>query len=237
MTVKPIKERLPPTRNILEQAIEEILKEYKVESLSELVERFNVSDIVVKLEKKANKIYRDLERQAVKSYLIDKGLSPKDAEKITELILHENNLTKEISNIRRARAGKTVEEILMRILRAHNIPCERGRKIRNYRPDVVIPDNATLSTKPEKAVAIAVKRTLRERWAEDIDVFRFPHGMFVLITPDPDFNEGKAQDMINRGMKEIYIPDELYESSPFLNKYPEFKKLSSLPSQIRKIIE
>ncbi len=64
----------------------------------------------------------------------------------------------------------------------------------------------------------------------------FLMGVFVLITPDPDFNEGKAQDMVSRGMKEIYIPDELYDSLPFIDRYPEFKKLSSLPSRIREII-
>ncbi len=174
--VKPVRERLPSTKDILEQAKRELLREYGVSDLSELVDIIGASKAVVELERRADSIYRLAERNAIRGYLIDRGLSQQEANKMIDLILDEKNLTKEISNIRRARAGKTVEKILMEILSAYNIPCERGKRIQNYRPDIVAPDNQTLLTYPHRAVAIAVKRTLRERWAEDIDVFRFPNG-------------------------------------------------------------
>jgi len=236
--VKSIKERLPRIDEILNKAEEELLKEHNVENLSELVKELGISKLVVSLERKADIIYRLKEREALKEYLKDKGLRDEDAEKVTNLILQERDLTKEISNIRRARAGITAEKIVIKALRAFEIPCQRGKiKIRGYRPDIVVPNNHVLKKDPKKGVAIAVKRTLRERWAEDIAVFTFPNGKFVLLTPDPDFNEEKAKDMISRGMREVYIPDELYEQSPFVKKYPEFKKLSQLPSDIKGVIE
>ena len=58
--------------------------------------------------------------------------------------------------------------------------------------------------------------TLRERWSEDIDVFKLPNGRSLLLTPDEKFNEQQAQDMVKREMKVVYIPDELYDKRPFV---------------------
>ena len=233
--IKPLRERIPPIKDILDKAIDIILKRYKATTLSELSKRgLNASKIAILMEKLAESIYREEERKAVKSYLIDKGLKAEEVDKFVEIILHRKNFTRSISNIRRSRAGRTSEEIIMRILRAYGIPCERGKRIKGYRPDLVVPDNETLLSNPEKSVPIAIKRTLRERWAEDIDIFNFPNGKFILLTPDPDFNENKARDMVQRGMKEVYIPDELYEASHFLKNYPQFKKFSQLFLELKK---
>jgi len=79
---------------------------------------------------------------------------------------------------------------------------------------------------------------LRERWAEDIDVFKFPNSAFVLIKPDIDFTTDKAEDMARRGMKKIYIPDILYdrfknELRKLESKYNvAFRSLSLLPNDL-----
>jgi len=237
---KSISRRIPSIRSILNMAIRELVKRYGVSNLMELRGRISFSEIAIELERIASDIYRKLERAALIEYLIDRGLNRSDAEKVADIIVGEEDITKEISNIRRARAGRTSEEILLIVLNAYGIPCERGRiEVHGYRPDIVVPNNATIRHIPNKAIAIAVKRTLRERWAEDIDVFRyFPNAAFVLLTHDPDFNEDKARDMVNRGMKRIYIPDTLYEASKsFIYKYPQFKKLSDLPLDLQKILE
>lgn len=237
--VAPLKNRIPSTKEILRRALVYLFKQYKASSLNELVERnINPSEIIVRLERKAHEIYLSEERRALREYLIDKGISPSEADKIVNIIIQEQNLTKEISNIRRARAGITSELILIEVLRAHGIPCERGkRKIKGYRPDIIVPSYKLLEEDMSKAVPIAIKRTLRERWAEDIDVFKFPHGKFVLLTPDPDFNEDKLKDMIKRGMKRIYIPDELYDESPFVQKYDQVRKLSALLVELKKFLQ
>lgn len=142
--------------------------------LSELVKTQKFSDVTVSLEQSAHKIYRKAERKALKSYLSKKGLEPKIAEKAVKLFL-DKGLGTTIANIRRSRAGSTSEVILRTMLDAAGIKCEKGKvKIGGYRPDVVVPSNAELKKSKKKGIAISVKRTLRERWSEDIDVFRFP---------------------------------------------------------------
>ena len=239
LQITPLKNRIPSTKEILRRALMYTLKQYKASSLNELVERgVNPSEIIVKLERKAHEIYLSEERKALREYLIDRGISPGEVDKIVDIIVQEQDLTKEISNIRRARAGITSELILIEVLRAHGIPCERGkRKIKGYRPDIVVPSYRLLEEDINKAVPIAIKRTLRERWAEDIDVFKFPHGVFVLLTPDPDFNEDKLKDMIRRGMKRIYIPDELYNRSPFVQRYSQVRRLSTLLMELKKFLQ
>lgn len=223
---------IPPVDEILQRGIAEVIREKKSASLSELVNGSNFAKVVEEIEKKAHEIYLKEEVQAVRNKLIREGLSKKDADMASKAFITDNLVTS-ISNTRRARGGSSSEGILRLVLNSMGIPCEKGRiKDKGYRPDLVIPSNEVISSTPERGVAIAVKRTLRERWSEDIDVFRFPRGMFVLFLPDPDFNRTKAEDMISRGMKEIYINDELYEKSgSFLTK--EFHKLSDLPMSLQ----
>jgi len=229
------KPKIKDVDEILKEAIDKILKENRVSSLKELAQR-NFSDCVIQLEKEAHKIYKNEEQNYIKEFLKEKGVSETLAENLSPTI---SEFATTISNIRRARAGTTSEKILIEALRALDIPCEKCEiKRGGYRPDIVIPSNEVLKNNPEKGVAIAVKRTLRERWAEDIDIFKkFPNGKFVLITPEQDFKEEKVKDMIERGMKEIYIPDELYERNEFSKKYKEIKKMSELPKDLKKFLE
>ncbi len=223
---------IPPVDEILQRGIAEVIREKKSASLSELVNGSNFANVIEEIEKKAHEVYLKEEVHAVRNKLIREGLSKKDADMASKAFITDNLVTS-ISNTRRARGGSSSEGILRLVLNSMGIPCEKGRiKDKGYRPDLVIPSNDVISSTPERGVAIAVKRTLRERWSEDIDVFRFPRGMFVLFLPDPDFNMTKAEDMISRGMKEIYINDELYEKSGgFLTK--EFHKLSDLPMSLQ----
>jgi hypothetical protein len=240
---------IPTTTTILNRAIQELYYQYfrgretqpnEMEMLKKLLSELNPSLLAIEIEKNAERIYRHEEKQALKNYLLKRGFPENLAEDVLSMMLEEEGLLKKISNIRRARAGKTAEKIVMKILRAHDIPCEHGKNFEEYgyRPDIVVPSNEKLSQQPEKAAAIAVKRTLRERWSEDVPIFKFPNGMFVLLTHDPDFNRSKAQDMVNRGMREIYIPDSLYEeSSEFILQYGSiFRKFSSLPDRLRRIL-
>jgi hypothetical protein len=236
--VKPLKERIPKPMKILEEAKKQVMQQNGVRTIEGLARKIGASRMGVELERKAYLLYNKDEKKALRSYLIDRGLAVAEADAAVEIMLDpESDATKSISNIRRVRAGTTAEDILEMTLKAYGIPCERGSKKSGktgYRPDVVVPDNATLKRAPRSAVAIAVKHTLRERWSEDIDVFRFPNGKFILLTADPKFNEKQARDMVTRRMKEVYIPDELYMASRFLKKYPQFRKTSTLPTTLMK---
>lgn len=183
---------IPPVDEILQRGIAEVIREKKSASLSELVNGSNFAKVVEEIEKKAHEIYLKEEVQAVRSKLIREGLSKKDADMASRAFITDNLVTS-ISNTRRARGGSSSEGILRLVLNAMGIPCEKGRiKDKGYRPDLVIPSNDVLSSTPERGVAVAVKRTLRERWSEDIDVFRFPRGMFVLFPTRPGFQQDES---------------------------------------------
>jgi len=38
-------------------------------------------------------------------------------------------------------------------------------------------------------------------------------------------------------MKRVYIPDTLYDVSPFVKRYPQFRRLSDLPSDLQELLK
>lgn len=204
--------------------------------LSNLVKKNGVAKAISDIESEAHKIYREEEMEAVKKVLETRNIPKKEAEQVSIIFIEEDLVTR-LANTRRVRGGLTSEKILRKVLESIEIPCEKGRvTVKGYRPDIVVPSNKALVQSPNKVAAIVVKRTLRERWAEDIGIFSsFKNGMFVLLLPDPDFNESKAKDMVQRGMKKVYINDALHERSrEFVTA--EFKKHSQLPVDLLKVI-
>jgi hypothetical protein len=231
---------IPSVEEILKEAVQDLLKKYNKKSPKELFELKSFSDMVNEIEERAERLYRVYEKEAIKRYLQNKGLIAKDVvEAINKII--DNSLLTSIANTRRARAGLSSQHILAWFLKELGIPCQISQiKLEGYRPDITIPSDADIQMNMKKGIALAVKRTLRERWSEDIHVFKFPNAAFVLIKPDPDFTIAKAEDMANRGMKKVYIPDTLYE------KYKDeleqrfkgiFRKLSDLPKDVKKFLK
>lgn len=221
---------------ILKKGIRSIIQTEGVSNLTNLITRNGISDVIVKVERAAHKIYLKEEMEAVERVLRTRGISEKEAKLVSRVFIGEDLITR-LANTRRVRGGLTSERIVREVLQSKGIPCEKGSiKVKGYRPDIAVPSNEGLTKSPNSAAAIAVKRTLRERWAEDIDVFNsFKNGMFVLLLPDPDFNKSKVEDMIKRGMKAVYINDNLYEQNKeFMTD--EFKRHSELFSDLLKVI-
>jgi len=228
-------EDIPETRKIVEEAIEIIERRYNRTLRDLLAESF--SKVINEIEEEAEKIYKEYEREAIKKYLQRKNLINKDVIEVIIRII-ENSLVTSISNTRRARAGYTSQYILFKALNIMGISCEISKiKYEGYRPDISVPNDATLKNDPNRGFAIAVKRTLRERWAEDIDIFKFPNSAFVLIKPDPDLIN-IADDMVKRGMKRVYVPDTLFEEhKEKLVKLKIFKRLSDLPKDLMNFLK
>lgn len=234
--------QIPEIRKIVEEAIEAILRRKKKESIKELFLTESFSNVINEIEEEADKLYRMYEKEAIKRYLKEKGW-PICEEDLAEALLKiiDNSLVTSIANTRRSRAGWTSQYILAKALRSLGIPCEISNiKEEGYRPDLIVPSNDIAKHRKDLVFAIAVKRTLRERWAEDIDIFnKFPNSAFVLIKPDPDFTPKKAEDMAERNMRLVYIPDVLYErykdylGSLKAEKGSIFKRLSDLPHDLR----
>jgi hypothetical protein len=223
---------IPALEMILKKGIRNVLQRSGVSELNAVIQRNGFSTTILSIESAAHQVYLEEERIAVMNLLKARGVPAEEAELVSEVFIGEDLVTR-IANTRRARGGLTSEAIVREVLAALGIPCEKSNvKVGGYRPDISVPSNELLRRTPSKAVAISVKRTLRERWAEDIDVFsNFENGKFVLLIPDPDFNESKARDMVSRGMRAVYLNDDLYERSrSFVTK--EFRRQSELPNDI-----
>lgn len=227
--------KLPDVEMIINEAITNVIGKHQKNGLRELLISKNFSDVINEIEEEANRIYRIYERKAIERYLRDKSLTTKDVLTAINAII-DNSLITSIANIRKARAGSSVQTILVKALSALGIKCEVARyEYKGYRPDIIVPSNKMLERGVEHVFVLAVKRTLRERWAEDIDVFKFPNSAFVLIKPDPDFTPEKARDMVRRGMKNVYIPDILYDKLKDVLRKEHgtiFKPLSQLPKDL-----
>jgi hypothetical protein len=233
---------IPEVNEIITEAILNITKRYGVSNLRELLMMKNFSDTINELEEEANKVYKKYERKAIMKYLKQRQLLNKDVMTVIDAIIN-NSLLTSIANTRRARAGVATERILILLLRSSGVKCEEASiEYEGYKPDIIIPSNSAFGdySKPnlDKIFVLAVKRTLRERWSEDIRIFRFPNSAFILIKPDPDFTPQKAEDMVKSGMKRIYIPDSLYNMyKDYLNilkrRYEVvFKPLSDLTKDL-----
>ena len=228
---------IPKVGKIVEEAIRNILERFDIKTFRELFEKLSFSEVINIIEEEAENLYRNYEREAIRKYLQNKGLANKNVFEAIDRII-DNSLITSIANIRRSRAGLTSQQILAKALKEWGIPCQISKiSYKGYRPDIIVPSDIVIKKDLSKGFAIAVKRTLRERWAEDIDVFKFPNSAFVLIKSDPDFTPAKAKDMVKRGMKRVYIPDDLYEKyREVLEKEKEFKhifkKLSELPKDL-----
>jgi len=226
----------------------------KIETVSNIIAKavknvkyndISFSNYVNKIEKEAHKLYLLEEKKAVREILLTK-LNPEDKlkdilERIVDIIIE---LSTVISNTRRARGGISSEYILSYALKKYGInnePIGRKKSRRSYYPDVAIPSMKALEENPDKAIALAVKRTLRERWREDLSIFsHFHNAAFVCISDSSDITKGKLIDMQKEGLKILFLPDQLYSSlRSFIKesiKQMEIYELSYLPKWIKKTL-
>jgi len=201
------------------------------------------SNYINEIEKEAHRLYLLEERKAIKEILLMK-VNPENKlkdilEKIADIVIE---LSTVISNTRRSRGGISSEYILSYALKKYGIdnePVGRKKSKRSYYPDVAIPSMEVLEKNPDKAIALAVKRTLRERWREDLSIFsHFHNAAFVCISDSTDITEGKLLDMQKEGLKVLFLPDQLYLSlKNFIEeniKQMEVYELSHLPQWIKR---
>jgi len=119
-------------------------------------------------------------------------------------------LEKDLGNMRKTRGGLTFERAVERLLAKIAIPCERpmGREAqRNLeRIDLVSPDVQTALNEPKRAIFLTLKRTLRERWKQEVPAAQGRRCW--LLTLDPDIPETKADEIHEKGL-EAFVPEEV----------------------------
>jgi hypothetical protein len=139
-------------------------------------------------------------------------------------------LEKDLGNMRKARGGLTFERAVERLLAKIAIPCERPmgreaqRKLEHI--DLVSPDVKTALNEPERAIFLTLKRTLRERWKQEVPAAQGRRCW--LLTIDLDISEAKADDIHRKGLEAFVlegVADQLRQKGKTwvrsLNELPE----------------
>lgn len=212
----------------------------------------NFSSSVETLERVANSIYDEYENKCLETFaqgwIKQRGLD--NREEIKKILNHENyieklknefiefvkaiqNLEKHLGNMRKARGGKSFEKIISILLGIVGIPYEipRGEyRDRLRRIDIVIPSSQQAINYPDKAVFLTCKRTLRERWKQEVPQVG-PNQTVYLITIDDDISQGKAKEIHQMGLI-AFTKDSVAHN---INK-PWIRGLSDLPKDIRQKI-
>ena len=187
------------------------------------------------LEKLA-KLWIENQRKEIKSklekLLKDKDFIDKLSKMFADFALLVQQLEKDLGNMRKARGGRTFEKVVEKLLKFIDIECEipKGKiKEKLRRIDIVIPSGEIANETPDKAIFITCKRTLRERWKQEVPSAG-PNQRVYLLTIDDELSETKAEDIKKLGLI-VYIRDELKKEK--FKDLPWVRKLSDLPRDIK----
>jgi len=142
---------------------------------------------------------------------------------------------KDLGNMRKARGGKTFEKVIIKFLSFIGIKSEIPRGIAKEelrRIDIVIPSVDIAIKTPDRAIFLTCKRTLRERWKQEVPQARLNQRIY-LLTIDDDLSEGKAIEINQKGLI-AFVRDELAKDRVF-GKMPWVRRLSDLPGELKRI--
>ena len=84
---------------------------------------------------------------------------------------------------------------------------------------------------PDKAIFLTCKRTLRERWKQEVPSAG-PNRRVYLITIDEELSGSKAREINEKGLI-AFVRDELKESK--FKNFHWIRKLSDLPREVGKL--
>jgi hypothetical protein len=210
----------------------------------------NFEFYVSKLEATAFKIYQTYEMKAfdvLRDFWVKKNfkrmshaLRTGDPERLNRYLADFVRLIRSmefrVGQKRRVRGGASFQKIVKILLNRAGVPCEEPHKETRAilkRIDLVSPDAQTAKETPDKAVFLATKRTLRERWKQVVPE-HMKGARLYLITLDDECSERKADEIKETGMV-VYVKDELKNRSHLRNK-PWVRRLSNLPKDLRNTI-
>ncbi len=213
----------------------------------------NLSPVLISLDAQATDLFHQYEQQAIehlfllwakanKHQISSLKLSGQDpiyafAEHYQPLFIDFASAVqlfeKRVGNMRKARGGKTFELLLQKCLDSIGIPAEipKGKEIRQKlrRIDLVIPDVQTALETPDKSIFLTCKRTLRERWKQEIPQIG-PNQTVYLITIDQELSEQKAQEIQSHNLI-AFVPDNLKQQKHAQSSW--IRKLSDLPKDLQ----
>jgi len=134
--------------------------------------------------------------------------------------------------MRKARGGVTFQKIIQKLLNLAGVPCETPHKETKEvlrRIDLVSPTADVGRNLPDKAIFLAVKRTLRERWKQVVPE-QMKGARLYLVTINGKCSADKAQEIKEVGLI-AYVPEHLKNQKHLIEK-PWVRSLSSLPQDL-----
>lgn len=244
------KREIPSPYNVLEEAWYQL-------SFSKSFVKNNFGESIVKFDEKATEIYRNYEkialiklaqlwlnsqkeeiREKLEEIIKQKGWD-KFIEKASKIFVEfgelVQNFEKHLGNMRKARGGKGFEEMVLRLLKFIDIECESPpKKIAEKlgRIDIIIPSTEVALKTPDRAFFLTCKRTLRERWRQEVSQAQLNWRIY-LLTIDENVSINQAEEINKKGLI-AFIRDNLKEKEPFKNM-PWIRKLSNLPKELERI--
>lgn len=217
----------------------------------------NFGEILVDMDLKATKIFRSYEKRALlklaKEWLrsqkeeVRRKLEKIASQKGWDNFVNEagklfaefgtlvQSLEKDLGNMRKARGGKTFEKVILKLLKfidiKGDVPSgEAKEKLR--RIDIVVPSVEIALKTPDRAIFLTCKRTLRERWKQEVPQARLNQRIY-LLTIDDDLSESKAEEINEKGLI-AFVRDELKESK-HLKEKAWIRRLNDLPMELQRL--
>lgn len=229
---------IPEVDTIVNAAIERlressILTPEKVKS--------NFSDALSTLEKTAEIVYREYEHKALENLKqkclerIGIDVTPKQALDSAILLVKEFELR--AGQSRKSRAGHTFEKAVPLLLQKMLIQCEKptGKDARKIfrQVDLIAPSVQVAKEKPEQAIYISVKRTLRERWKQVVDEKILGYVYLITNTTETkDLTESKCET-IGKQKIILYVQDKV-KKLDYLKDKPFVRTLNDLPKDLER---
>lgn len=137
--------------------------------------------------------------------------------------------------MRKARGGKTFEKVILRLLDFIGIegkePTGKAKE-RLRRIDIVVPSVEIALKTPDRAIFLTCKRTLRERWKQEVPQARLNQRIY-LLTIDEELSGSKAEEINEKGLI-AFIRDDLKQRE-YLKEMAWIRKLSDLPKELQKV--
>jgi len=208
----------------LESIAFKVFQEYEEKTFRKLVELW--------FENNKMKIDREIEKLLKSKMMQGERLKDLLQEIVTDIFPYLQYLEKSTGNMRKARGGRTFELIIKHLLEEIRVSCEKPstkedrRRFKNV--DLLVPDIETARSKPDQAIFISAKRTLRERWKQSVPEMQL--GYVYLLTIDDNISASKAKDM-GREHLIAYVKDELKDKDHLKNAN-NVRKLSNLPRDL-----
>jgi hypothetical protein len=138
---------------------------------------------------------------------------------------------------RKSRGGSTFEKVIPYLLERIHIKCEKpidkaDKQFFKY-VDLIIPSIALARERPDQAVYISFKRTLRERWKQVVDEKSMGFVYLITFSDDrSDLTPEKIKQILEHKII-LYVPNEVKEWNYLKNK-SQVRKIDDLPADLKK---